>query len=473
MDICTSFMGFQYNRVGVSFGVTIMMQTDFRNLVVGTETTVPLLNGTYVTAINFDNAATTPPLYSVIKELNDFSPWYSSIHRGKGYKSDYSSQLYDKTRDLVKHFVNADPEKDVVIYTKSTTESINMLSRILKEEADGRDVIISTFMEHSSNDLPWRGNFKVEYVEIDAWGRLSLEDLEARLRRNAGKVELVAVTGVSNVTGYINPVHTIARLAHHYGTQILVDGAQWVPHMRVDMKPFDSPEHIDFMAFSAHKMYAPYGIGVLIGPGNAFHKGLPPLQGGGATKLLTHEYVEWDEPPARFEAGTPNIMGVVALGAAIKALSSIGMDTLYRHEQQLLNYANGQMARVPGIRMLRNPGKDGDRTGVIPFTLEGIPHSLLAAMLSYEAGIAVRNGFFCSHPYSQKLLGLTAADMKYFFDNPGARRPGLVRVSFGIYNQTAEIDRLVYALHTFAMNKEFFINKYSSRSFPYEIPNDV
>lgn len=448
-------------------------QIDYRNLIIGANTQVPLINGKYVTAVNFDNAATTPPFVNVLKDLADYSPWYSSIHRGKGYKSILSSDIYEKSRDMVKSFVNADRERDVVIFTKNTTESINMLSYLLEKENRSRNVIISTLMEHSANDLPWREKYLVEYAEVDKWGRLYLQDLEDKLKKNRDRVKLVAVTGASNVTGYINPVHKIAGLAHEYGAEILVDGAQWVPHMQVDMRPSDSPEHIDYLAFSAHKMYAPFGIGVLIGPKKVFEKKAPVYKGGGAVKLVTHKQVEWDAPPAKDEAGSPNIMGVVALAAAIKTLKAIKMDMVYRHEKALFDYAVGRLATVSGVRLYGCVQKEDPRIAVIPFNIDGIHHQLLAAMLSFEAGIAVRNGFFCSHPYSQRLLNLTEKDMELYFNNSKAPKPGLVRVSFGIYNLCFEIDRLVFALKTFSANRKYFLDKYESISQQCRFSNDV
>lgn len=445
----------------------------FRNLIAGADTLIPLVNGTYVTAVNFDNAATTPPFLSVLNEVLAFAPWYSSTHRGKGCKSVISSELYENGREIVKSFVSADEKQDTVIYTKNTTESINLLAHVLHQEKDGRDVILSTWMEHSANDLPWREKFTVDYIQVDGAGRLSMKDFETKLAKYKGRIKLVAATGASNVTGYINPVHRMAELAHAQGAQILVDGAQLVPHLPLDMKPADSPEHIDFLVFSAHKLYAPFGIGVLVGPRASFDKGTPLCTGGGAGSLVTHQRVEWSEPPQKDEAGSPNSIGVVALGAAIKTLMAIGMDTIHQYEEQLLYYTLDRMKGIPGIQLFCHSGKEERRIGIIPFNMEGIPHHLLAGMLSLEAGIAVRNGFFCSHPYCQKLLGLGMEDMEYYYENPEAPRPGMVRASFGLYNNYDEIERMLYALKGIAANKHYYLQKYMSPSFPYRFSSDV
>lgn len=430
-----------------------------RNLVVGADTKVPLKNGKYVTAINFDNAATTPPLFSVMSEIMNYAPWYSSIHRGKGYKSILSSSLYDHGREVIRNFVNADNTRDVVIYTKNTTESINILSYILCHE-DKDSVLLSTDMEHLANDLPWRDKFTIDYVEIDKYGRLSMQDLESKLLKYEGKVKLVTVVGASNVTGYINPIYKIAKLVHKYGTKILVDGAQLVPHAPVDMKPYDSSEHIDYLAFSAHKMYAPFGTGVLIGTKETFEKVPPVYKGGGDVRLVSHEFIEWNEPPSKDEAGTPNIMGVVALMTAIKTLSLVGMEAIHKYEDKLINYAIDQLKNIPDIKLYCYDKKDKERVSLISFNIEGIHHDLVAKILSYEAGISVRNGLFCAHPYVEKLLDLSNKDLEYYHHNHDVPLPGMVRISFGLYNNYCEIDRLIKILNKIAKNKNYYKEKY-------------
>jgi cysteine desulfurase/selenocysteine lyase len=444
---------------------------NLRKLIIGVEKKVPISDGSYVTAINFDNAATTPVLYSVLREINHFAPWYASVHRGGGYKSQLTSDLYEQGRELVQSFVHSDKDRDIVIFTKNTTEAINILSFVLSQQKRQQTVILSTLMEHASNDLPWRSKFKVDYVETDRSGRLSVEDLENKLKRYRGSVNLVCVSGASNVTGYLNPVHKIAALSHKYGAKILVDGAQMVPHISVDMKSFDSLEHIDYLAFSAHKMYAPFGVGVLIGPKEDFMNGNPLIQGGGAINLVSRKRVEWDEPAGKDEAGTPNAMGVVALTAAIKTLQSVGMDHIHRVEKALYDYAISHMNKIPGIKLYSDPYK-GDTISVIPFNLEGVYHDLLTEILSEEAGIAVRNGFFCTHPYSERLLGLSEEAMDQYFEDEDALLPGLVRVSFGFYNTYKEIDKFISMLHKIAENKDYYISKYTRDISSYQIKKE-
>lgn len=423
----------------------------YRQQIVGADTKIPLNNGQWVTAINFDNAATTPPFVSVVEEITNFSTMYSSIHRGAGYKSRYSSNLFEEARSVVMNFVNADPVKDTVIFVKNTTEAINKLSYRLWD-GDRKSVILSTAMEHHSNDLPWRNKFRVEYIETDAYGKLKLDDLESKLIKHKRNVKLVAVTGASNVTGYVNPIHKIAELAHQFNAKILVDGAQLVPHAPVSMNPKNPLQHIDFLTFSAHKMYAPFGIGVLIGPSETFKKGIPELVGGGTVQTVTHDWVIWDDPPHKEEAGTPNIMGVVALVAAIKTLKLIGMKAIDDYENQLANYAIQRLKLIPGISLYSQRTPTEPQIGVIPFNVNGLAHDIVATSLSNEAGIAVRNGCFCAQPYIQRLLGISPKQMEFYKKGLKAPRPGMVRLSFGIYNDYSEIDLFIQMLEKMVRN---------------------
>lgn len=431
---------------------------DLRKLVVGVNTKIPILSGRYVTAVNFDNAATTPPLYAVMEEIAEFAPWYSSIHRGAGHKSMFCSDVYEEGRNIIKKFVKADAERDVVVYTKNTTEAINVLSYALLQDAK-KGVVLSTCMEHLANDLPWRDKFRVDYIAVDECGRLALADLEEKLIKYQGTVELVTVTGASNVTGYVNPIYKIAWLAHKYGAKIMVDGAQLVPHFPMDMKSYDSKEHIDYLVFSAHKMYAPFGIGVLVAPKETFAAKEPIYKGGGAVSLVSHQFIEWDSAPYKEEAGTSNAMGVVALVAAIKKLEQIGMNTVYEHEKNLFDYMYDQLEKIGGLEIYRCAAKGEERIGIISFTLPEIHHAQLAKMLAYEGGIAVRSGLFCAHPYVEELLGLKDKDLYEFQKHPEVPFPGLVRVSLGMYNSCEEIDLFIKELRTIAGN----INKYKEK----------
>jgi len=440
-------------------GVGNMNPYGFRKWVVGVEEKVPLINGKRVIGINFDNGATTPPLVSVMAAVNRFVPWYSSVHRGTGYKSRLSSQIYEDGRKVVCDFVGADPKRDVVIFTNNTTQAINKAAKKLGEKG-GKEVVLSTAMEHHSNDLPWRDKFHVDYVGIDGDGRLDMEDLERKLKKYEGKVKLVTMTGASNVSGYINPIHKAARMAHQYGAKIFIDGAQLVPHTYVDMKSHRDPEHIDFLAFSAHKLYAPFGIGVLIGPKEVFLGEPSSDPGGGTVKFVTHDEVVWNDPPQNEEGGSPNVIGVIALIQAIKTLSEIGMHTIEAYERQLTAYTIYRLSQIPDIEIYGDIYNIKDRLGIISFNIRGVSHQVTALSLSYEGGIAVRNGCFCAHPYIQKLLKMSKEEVKAYIKDETRTRPGMVRISLGLYNTFHEIDRLAALLERIVRNKKYYIDKY-------------
>jgi selenocysteine lyase/cysteine desulfurase len=429
----------------------------YRNMIVGVDTKVPLSNGEYSTYINFDNAATTPPFVSVLKEIIDFSPWYSSINRGKGYKSQISSNLYENSRKIVLNFVKADEKYNTVIYVKNTTEGINKLSYRLCDK-NNECVILSTSMEHHSNDLPWRDKYKLDYIKLDKNGRLSMEDLEQKLINYKGHVKLVTISGASNVTGFLNPIYDVARLAHQYGAKILVDGAQLVPHVPMDMKNQDSLEHIDFLVFSAHKMYAPFGIGVLIGPKEIFKKGEPHYKGGGTVDFVTHDYVIWNDPPNNEEAGTPNVMGVVALVAAINTLNQLGMNNIESYENSLLRYAVSSLKNIEDVELYGDLDNLNNKVAIIPFNIKGIHHSKVAEILSSKSGIAVRTGCFCAQPYVQELLNISKEETLNFIKESKEKRPGMIRASFGLYNSFFEIDYFINVLKHIVKNKNLYIN---------------
>lgn len=435
----------------------------FRDLVVGRDGSVRLTNGSLVNYINFDNAATTPPLKAVIKEMVCFSPEYASIHRGTGYKSLVSSRVYDEGREIVLDFLGGTRNYHTVIFLKNTTECINKLSYRLKETL-GDKMVLYTYMEHHSNLLPWKMKYKTDFIEVDSNGRLCLEDLEFKLRLYKGKVGLVAVTGASNVTGYINPIYTIARICHKYGAKILVDGAQLIPHSSFNMMAVDSPEHIDYVAFSAHKMYAPFGIGALVAPKKLFQLGYSEQVGGGTISFVSMKDTIWAEPPEKEEAGTPNLMGVLALGASIKTLQSIGMNKIEEHERNLTRYALNLMKDIPNI-VLYDDFNIEEKVSIISFNMKGLEHDTLANILGNEGGIALRNGCFCAQPYVQRLLKIGDHDTEKYKNDLSLPRPGMVRASFGLYNDINEIYLLVYLLNKIGNNIDYFNHKYKKPSF--------
>ncbi|MBU3158602.1 aminotransferase class V-fold PLP-dependent enzyme [Clostridium frigoris] len=432
----------------------------YRDLILGINKKVPLISGKMVTAINFDNAATTPPFKSVMEDIIDFAPWYSSIHRGEGYKSQLTTKIYDDSRNIVRQFVNAD-SNNTVIYVKNSTEAINKLSNLLYDP-NKKNVILTTDMEHHSNDLPFRDKYIVEYISVDEDGKLSLDDLEAKLNKYNNYVRLVTITGASNVTGYKNPIYDIAQLVHKFNSKLLIDGAQLIPHAPFMMNSKNSECNIDFLVFSAHKMYAPFGTGVLIGPKSILDNCEPDLVGGGTVNIVTHDFIKWNDSPQRHEAGSPNVIGSIALAAAIRTLSKIGMNNVECVEKKLTAYALNKIKDIPNVKIYCDPSMCVDRVSIIPFNICGMHHALVAKILSYECGISVRSGCFCAQPYLVKLLDISNEFLIKRLKNPYLYHPGMVRISFGLYNTYAEIDILAYALEQISLKREYYIIKYEN-----------
>ncbi|MFN2143950.1 MAG: aminotransferase class V-fold PLP-dependent enzyme, partial [Anaerolineales bacterium] len=381
------------------------LNQDYCSMFVGTETTVPLLDGSTTRYINFDNAASTPPLKAVQQAVNDFLPYYSSVHRGTGYKSQLSTHMYEEARRITQKFVGADEDTHTCIFGKNTTEAINKLARRFPF-TDQRGLVLTTAMEHHSNDLPWRAQAEVVHIGLHPDGRLDMGDFEAKLAENADRVALVSVTGGSNVTGFINPIHDLAEMVHSVGAYFMADCAQLAPHRQVEMLSLDDPRHIDFVSLSGHKLYAPFGSGALVGRRDIFEHGTPDMVGGGVVEVVTLDDVTWAAPPDRDEAGSPNHVGAIAMAAAEATLMEIGMANVAAHEAELTTHALQRLPEVDGIELFgdTNPANAAQRLGVIPFSLTHVNHFKVAAILGHEFGIGVRNGCFCAHPLILHLL---------------------------------------------------------------------
>ena len=413
---------------------------------VGADVEVPLVTGGSARYVNLDYAASAPALQSVHDAVEELLGWYSSVHRGAGFKSRASTAAYEGARESIRRFVNARAD-DAVIITRNTTDSINLLAGTLPEGTH----VVAFAGEHHANLLPWQ-RCGVRYLPVPESPAEMLATLAETLDDlpPCDDPHLVAVTGASNVTGEIWPLREIADVAHAKGARLLVDAAQLAPHAPVDM----AHDGIDFLALSGHKLYAPYGAGALIGNRDWLSSGDPFLRGGGAVKLVTIGETLWADLPDRQEAGSPNVVGAVALGVACDTLAAAGMDRLAAEEGDLLGYARERLGSVGGVEHYRVWPADHPRVGLLTFNLEGAPYDLLAAVLSAEHGIGIRHGCFCAHPLMVRLLRVADGEMQRLLDETRAghheRLPGAARMSLGLGSTRADIDALADALRAIA-----------------------
>jgi len=404
---------------------------------VGDDISVPCVDGVERRYMSLDAAASTAALPAVARRVQEFLPHYSSVHRGAGWKSQHATSAYEAARAATLAFAGRDSD-DIAIICRNTTEAINHLAYRLRLDRD--DVVVTTVVEHHANLLPWERAARRRYVECDTDGTFSVDAVAEAL--DAGSLpRLLAITGASNVTGWRPPLDEIIPLAHERHVPVLVDAAQLAPHSPM-------PVEADFVVWSGHKMYAPFGAGVLIGPRDAFTDGDPFLAGGGAVDLVDLDEVLWTDPPDREEAGSPNVIGAVALHAAIDEFGRIGWPAIQAHDHQLAVRLQTGLRAIDGVRVL---GADADPAlPVATFVVDGVPHALVAARLSAEYAIGVRHGCFCAHPYLLRLLGLDSEQVADYRDavRRGDRRrvPGAVRASAGLSTTAADIDALVAAV---------------------------
>jgi cysteine desulfurase / selenocysteine lyase len=415
--------------------------------VLGAKHSVPLLDGRYVPQIFLDNAASTKPFKVVSDFLQEIQPYYSNIHRGTGFDSHFCTERYEEARQIVGEFVGWDSDRDVVIPVRNTTEGMNLLANTIDFEKGDR--VLTTILEHHSSDLPWRSRAKVEHLPVDSEGQIDLAELESRLNPSQGRVRVVTMTGASNITGSVLPVHEIATLAHKYGALMVVDGAQLLPHRELKMRPHTDPSHIDFVVFSGHKMNCPAGVGAVVGRRDIFAAATPYQTGGGTISTVTVDSVTWAAPPDRNEAGTPNILGLIALARTIQVLEAVGMDAIDQHERELTALLLEKLARIPQVKVLgsSNPAAVDKRVGAVSFTVEGVEHGLVSAVLSFEWGIAVRNGTFCAQPLMKHLL---KTDEDFVCGGKSENTSGAVRASLGVHNTEQDIETLVTAIASIA-----------------------
>jgi selenocysteine lyase/cysteine desulfurase len=360
----------------------------------------------------------------VAERVNQLLPLYSSVHRGAGYASGVCTAAYESARATVASFVGA-READVVIFTRNTTDALNLLA------AAAPGPVVYLDIEHHANLLPWQAR-SGRVVRAQGTLEATIAALAAELAREPAA--LLAVTGASNVTGEVLPLARLAELAHRHGARIAVDGAQLVPHRRVDLAAAD----LDYLAFSGHKLYAPFGSGVLVGRRDWLDAAPPYLAGGGAVRSVTLEQTVWAAAPARHEAGTPNVVGAVALAAACRFIATLPPESVTEHEAALLAELEAGLSSV-GARVLQLWPDETERIALVTFTMPGYSPELVAQYLSAEHGIGVRDGRFCAHPLLAR-----------FGVSDGVGADGAVRASVGLGTSGADVARLVTALAALA-----------------------
>jgi selenocysteine lyase/cysteine desulfurase len=397
--------------------------------IVGDDLKVELASGENVRFAHLDYAASAPCVSAAARAVGELLPRYGSVHRGTGVRSAASTIAYELARDVVAEFTGAGPEHEV-IFTRNTTDALNLLARALPAET--KTVVFDG--EHHANLLPWPNQVRLPAPGSPAEALRALDEALSGLRGTA----LVTVTGASNVTGEIWPVREIAEVAHRYGARVAVDAAQLAPHLPVRLDDLGA----DYLAFSGHKLYAPFGAGVLAGRSDWLDRAHPYLQGGGASAAVGDRPgdLSWATGPARHEGGTPNLLGAVAIAAVGEALLAADRDALHAAEQALLRrLRDGLPATAPEVSLF---GPDHPRVGIVSVAVPDPAGT--AQRLAQEHGIGVRAGQFCAHPLVRRLTGAAAS-------GACGTAPGLLRISFGLGSTEEDVDRLLRALDETAL----------------------
>nr|WP_218617299.1 aminotransferase class V-fold PLP-dependent enzyme [Cryptosporangium aurantiacum] len=396
--------------------------------VLGADLPVTLADGRITNHVNLDYAATAPCLAAAADAVTQILPWYASVHRGAGAASQRSTLAYERARQTIGDFVGARVD-DHVIFTRNTTDALNLLARALPSGT----TVVGWAGEHHANLLPWGTTVS---LPVPRTSGEAIDTLDLTLAGLTGPV-LVTVTGASNVTGEVWPIAELTEVAHRHGARIAVDAAQLAPHRPVSL----ADSGVDYLALSGHKLYAPFGAGVLAGRADWLDSAAPYLAGGGATAYVAAEdggyRVEWNEGPARHEAGTPNLVGAVALAAVCEALAESDRDALTAHEAALVERLREGLDALPGVGELRTFPVGHDRVGIVSFAVAGVPAPEVSAHLATRHGIGVRDGLFCAHPLSQRLLADASARVGADLGTSA------VRASVGLGSTEEHVDRLL------------------------------
>ena len=445
---------------------------------IGLNTTYSTVNNKEIRRVYLDSTASTLMMKAAYKAMESFYDHYANTHSLLYFSAKISTREYQWAHDRVLSFLKADPEDYTCFFTGSgTTAGINRLARVFRNYRPERNKVLVSLMEHHSNDLPHRKHAEeVIHIPLDNFGReagcINLEEIEKHLKRNESKINYVAVTGVSNVTGIINPIYDIAELAHSYGALIIVDGAQMVSHLPVTISGHKDPNrNLDAFVFSGHKTYVPGSPGVVVCRKDILMSIEPEEVGGGMVdRVFVDRYEVTKKFPDREEAGTPNISGAIGLAAVLEVLDKAGMDIIHNEETDLINYTLTELKKIPEIHIYGETDIDlCPRAGSISFNVIGVDHGLTAAILNDYFNIAVRNECFCAHPYVKEmiiddLLDFTSELGENNFEEEVFLKSGMVRASVGLYNTQEDIDTLVSALKEIISNTDELCSHYKADS---------
>ena len=452
------------------------IQNDF----IGLDTKYQIVDGEEKRRIYLDSTASTLMMGIAHRTGEKFLEHYANTHSLMHFSAKIATKTYAWVHERILEFVHADLEHYTCFFTGSgTTAGMNRIARIFNHLQPSKDVVLVSIMEHHSNDLPHRKHGgHVIHIPVETheskMGCVDLDLLEHYLMEYEGRVNYVSVTGISNVTGIINPINEVAKLAHHYGAYIVVDAAQMAAHVPIIMSGHADPEmDVDALIFSGHKTYAPGSPGVVIARKDLMGKIEPEEVGGGMVdRVFPERYYVTNKFPDREEAGTPNILGAITLGTSIHVLDQIGMDNVLKEDTRLTHYCLEEMLKIPDVVIYGETCmKTCPRAGTISFNMKQLNHGLVAAILNDYFNIAVRNECFCAHPYVEKMLELThhiqiiEARAKNITDWHSEPWMGMVRVSFGLYNTHDDVDQFIYALNNIVAKQDMYKKHYTFNEY--------
>lgn len=440
-----------------------------RTAFTGLDTEYSLADGTTARRTYLDSAASNLRLTVADDVVRRALRHYANTHSELHFGAHVTTHLYEQAHKIVKDFVDASESYTAVFCGSGVTGGLNRMARVLAERRPERDVVITTMMEHHANDLPHRKHVgRVEHVPLEKdpdgeAGRVDMEALRTAIHEHADRLNYVAVTAASNVTGIVNPVHEIARLAHEVGALCVVDAAQSAAHTPLSVQGSSEADALDVLCMSGHKIYAPGSPGVVVAR-KALFEGLEPQEVGGGivNRVETENYEITDALPEREEAGTPNLPGAFRLAVTLYLLGRIGMDLVEEDERELTQYALERLDAIDGLKIYGSHRLEvADRIGVVTFNLDDLPHGLVTAALNDYFGIAVRNECFCAQPFVRQLLGRSSVSTDGDGEDcaPGMQ-PGMVRISFGLYNTKEDVDTAVEALSDIAARSDWYRSKY-------------